>query len=85
MNDFPVTLGLDTFGDRTSDAAGRPLSHAQSIRDVVDEGVLADQTGVDHFGIGEHHTDDFPMPAGDLVLATLAGRTASGSARPSPC
>ena len=72
---FPLVLGLDTFGDRTNDQDGRPLSHAQSIRNVVEEGVLADQLGVDYFGIGEHHTDDFPMPAGDVVLAAIAART----------
>ena len=69
------TFGLDTFGDRNSDADGKPLSHAQTIRNVVDEGVFAEQAGVDFFGIGEHHTDYFPMPAGDVVLAAIAART----------
>jgi probable LLM family oxidoreductase len=72
---FPLVLGLDTFGDRTDDEEGRPLSHAQTIRNVVDEGVLADQVGVDYFGIGEHHTDEFPMPAADVVLGAIAART----------
>jgi probable LLM family oxidoreductase len=72
---FPLTFGLDTFGDVTDDVAGHPLSHAQTIRDVVEQGVLADQVGVDFFGIGEHHTDDFPMPAADVVLAAIAART----------
>lgn len=40
-------LGLDTFGDVTADAAGRLLPHAQVIRNVVEEGVLADQLGVE--------------------------------------
>ena len=35
-------FGLDTFGDRNGDADGTPLSHAQTIRNVVDEGVFAD-------------------------------------------
>ena len=61
---FPLVLGLDTFGDVTSDPAGRPLSHAQTIRNLVEEGVLAEQVGADFFGIGEHHTDDFPLSAG---------------------
>jgi probable LLM family oxidoreductase len=74
--EFPLVLGLDTFGDVTNDADGRPLSHAQTIRDVVEQGVLADQVGVDFFGIGEHHTDDFPMPAADVVLGAIAARTA---------
>jgi alkanesulfonate monooxygenase SsuD/methylene tetrahydromethanopterin reductase-like flavin-dependent oxidoreductase (luciferase family) len=69
------TFGLDTFGDRNADASGTPLSHAQTIRNVVEEGVFAEQAGVDFFGIGEHHTDYFPMPAGDVALAAIAART----------
>ena len=69
------TFGLDTFGDRESRADGTPLSHAQTIRNVVEEGVFAEQAGVDFFGIGEHHTDYFPMPAGDVALAAIAART----------
>src|SRR5260221_11245387 len=68
-------FGLDTFGDRNSDAGGKPLSHAQTIRNVAEEGVFAEQAGVDFFGIGEHHTRYFPMPAGDVVLAPIAART----------
>jgi probable LLM family oxidoreductase len=72
---FPLVLGLDTFGDLTHDRYERPDSHAQTIRNVVEQGVLADEVGVDFFGIGEHHTGDFPMPAGDVVLAAVAART----------
>jgi probable LLM family oxidoreductase len=68
-------FGLDTFGDRGGAPGGEPLSHAQTIRNVVAEGVLAEQAGVDFFGIGEHHTSYFPMPAGDVVLAAIAART----------
>ena len=73
--EFPLVFGLDTFGDVTHDDADRPLSHAQTIRDLVEQGVLADQVGVDFFGIGEHHTDDFPLSAGDVVLGAIAART----------
>jgi probable LLM family oxidoreductase len=72
---FPLILGLDTFGDLMHDERDRPLSHAATIRNVVEQGVLAEQVGVDFFGIGEHHTDDFPMPAADVVLAAIAART----------
>jgi probable LLM family oxidoreductase len=72
---FPLVLGLDTFGDVAHDDDDRPLSHAQTIRDLVEHGVLADQVGVDFFGIGEHHTDDFPLSAADVVLAAIAART----------
>ena len=71
----PYVFGLDTFGDVTHDADDRPLSHAQTIRNVVEQGVRAEQVGIDFFGIGEHHTDDFPMPAGDVVLGAIASRT----------
>ncbi|WP_433572915.1 LLM class flavin-dependent oxidoreductase [Streptomyces sp. CA-251247] len=70
-----LTLGLDTFGDVTDDPDGRPMSHAQTIRHLVEEGVLADQVGLDHFGIGEHHTDTMPLSAADVVLAAIASRT----------
>jgi probable LLM family oxidoreductase len=72
---FPLVLGLDTFGDVTHDDDDRPLSHAQTIRNVVEQGVLADRVGVDFFGIGEHHTDDFPLSAADVVLGAIAART----------
>ncbi|MFD5827019.1 LLM class flavin-dependent oxidoreductase [Lentzea sp. NPDC060358] len=70
-----TTFGLDTFGDVTHDATGTPLSHAQTIRNLVEEGVLADQVGLDFFGIGEHHTPDMPLSAADVVLAAIAART----------
>ena len=47
-----VAFGLDTFGDVTIDRGGRPVHHAQVLRDVVEQAVLADQVGVDAFGIG---------------------------------
>jgi probable LLM family oxidoreductase len=72
---FPLVLGLDTFGDVSSDEKGQPISHAQTIRNLVEHGVLAEQVGVDFFGIGEHHTDDFPLSAADVVLAAIAART----------
>ena len=72
---FPLIFGLDTFGDVTHDENDRPLSHAQSIRNLVEQGVHADQVGIDFFGIGEHHTDDFPLSAADVVLAAIAART----------
>jgi probable LLM family oxidoreductase len=70
-----LKLGLHTFGDVTVDAEGVPLPQAQVIRDVVAEGVLADRFGLDFFGIGEHHRDDFAVSAPDMVLAAMAGQT----------
>ena len=70
-----LELGLDTFGDVTVDADGQPLHPAQVIRDVVEEAVLADELGIDFFGVGEHHRQDFAVSAPDVVLAAIAGRT----------
>jgi probable LLM family oxidoreductase len=70
-----IELGLDTFGDVTRSADGTPLPHAQVLRDVVEEAVLADEVGVDFIGLGEHHRSDFAISAPDTVLATIAGRT----------
>src|SRR5690606_4936654 len=44
-------------------------------REVVDEAVLADQVGVDFFGVGEHHREDFAVSAPEVVLAGIATRT----------
>jgi probable LLM family oxidoreductase len=70
-----LEFGLDTFGDITAGADGRPSSHAQVIRDVIEEAVLADQLGIDAFGVGEHHRPDFAISAPEVVLAAIAGRT----------
>ncbi|MEI4471641.1 LLM class flavin-dependent oxidoreductase [Frigidibacter sp. MR17.24] len=69
-----IELGLDTFGDVTA-TAGRPNSHAQVLRDLVEEAVIADQAGVDFLGIGEHHRADFAVSAPEIVMAAVAART----------
>lgn len=70
-----LEFGLDTFGDATVDADGRPVPHPQVLRDVVEQAVLADRTGLDSFGVGEHHRVDFAVSAPEVVLGTIAGRT----------
>ena len=62
-----LEFGLDTFGDITRDSGGN-RSGAQVIRDTVAEGVLADQVGLDYFGIGEHHRPDFAVSAPEPTL-----------------
>ncbi len=75
MSSQQIELGLDTFGDVTYDAAGKQRPHAQVIRDVVAEAVLADQLGVDFIGLGEHHRADFAISSPEMVLAAIAGKT----------
>lgn len=70
-----IELGLDTFGDITANPDGSLKSHAEVIRDVVEEGILADEIGVDAIGLGEHHRPDFAISEPDVVLAAIAMRS----------
>jgi probable LLM family oxidoreductase len=70
-----ITFGLDTFGDMQVDESGHPLSAGQTIRNLVEEAVFADQMGIDHINVGEHHRDDFAVSAPDSVLGGIATRT----------
>lgn len=70
-----VELGVDTFGDVTVGADGTLLTQAQTLRNVVEQGALADQVGLDFFGVGEHHRGDFSISAPEVVLSAIAART----------
>ena len=70
-----IEFGLDTFGDITAGPDGKLLSHAQVIRDVIEEAALADSLGIEAFGVGEHHRPDFAISAPEVVLGAIAGRT----------
>ncbi len=70
-----LELGLDTFGDVTNGPDGKPLSHGEVIRNVVEQAVLADSLGIDFIGLGEHHRPDFSISSPDVVLAAIAGRS----------
>jgi probable LLM family oxidoreductase len=70
-----LELGLDTFGDVTVGADGRALSQAEALRNVVEQGALADRLGLDFFGVGEHHRPDFSISAPEVVLAAIAARS----------
>ncbi|WP_433268550.1 LLM class flavin-dependent oxidoreductase [Micromonospora vinacea] len=70
-----LLFGLDTFGDVPEDDAGKLVSHAAAIRQVVDEAVLADQLGVDVIALGEHHRPEYSVSTPETVLAGIATRT----------
>jgi probable LLM family oxidoreductase len=70
-----LSFGLDTFGNVSLDDNGNKLSAAQVIRDVLAQGQLADELGLNNFNIGEHHRDDFAVTAPDTILAGLATTT----------
>ncbi|HEY8611296.1 MAG TPA: LLM class flavin-dependent oxidoreductase [Roseomonas sp.] len=70
-----LEFALDSFGDVTEGPDGKLLPHAQVIRNLVEEAVLADRLGIDFFGIGEHHREDFAISSPEVVLAAIAART----------
>jgi probable LLM family oxidoreductase len=65
-----MELGLATFADLSSG-----ISPAQRMRDLVEEGVLAEQLGLDVFAVGEHHRPDFLISSPPVALAAIAART----------
>lgn len=70
-----IEFGIDTFGDRPEDDAGVLVSHAEGIRQVVAEAVLADDIGLDVIAVGEHHRPEYTISAPEVVLAGIATRT----------
>lgn len=71
-----MELGISTFAETTPDVeTGAIVSHAERLRQVVEEIVLADEVGLDVFGVGEHHRKDYAASAPTIVLAAAASRT----------
>nr|AYQ75724.1 LLM class flavin-dependent oxidoreductase [Cohnella candidum] len=71
-----MEIGISTFLESTPDPkTGQVISHAERLRNAVEEIVLADQVGLDVYGIGEHHRADYAGTAPAVVLAAAAAMT----------
>jgi probable LLM family oxidoreductase len=71
-----MQLGIYSFGDTTPDpATGAVPPAARRLQDLIEEIELADQVGLDVFGLGEHHRPDYAISAPATVLAAAAART----------
>ena len=70
-----MELGIFTFAETALDASGRQLGAEAPIRDLLEEIELADQVGLDLFGVGEHHRPDYAVSAPAIILAAAAART----------
>jgi probable LLM family oxidoreductase len=68
-----VEIGVYTFADVSLDPGG--VGPAQRMREVVEEIALADEVGLDVFGIGEHHRPDYAASAPGMILAAGAERS----------
>jgi probable LLM family oxidoreductase len=71
-----MEIGVYTFVENTPDPATKQtLSPIQRLRDLMEEIELADQAGLDVFGIGEHHRPDFLASAPPMMLAAGVERS----------
>ena len=70
-----MEIGVDSFVAATVDAAGRAVDTAKHLSELLEAVTLADEVGLDVFGIGEHHRREFLDSAPTVILAAAAART----------
>src|SRR6266478_6477786 len=70
-----MQIGVDSFVAATVNAAGRAVDPARHLNELLEAITLADQVGLDVFGIGEHHRREFLDSAPTMILAAAAART----------
>ncbi len=71
-----MQIGIYTFAESGTDSiTGHSISPSQRLRNLVEEIVLADQVGLDIFGLGEHHRPDYAVSSPAVALAAAATQT----------
>src|SRR5467141_5128478 len=70
-----MQIGVDSFVAATVDVAGRAVAPARHLRELLEAITLADEVGLDVFGVGEHHRREFLDSAPAMILAAAAART----------
>src|ERR1043166_1840496 len=71
-----MELGIYTFAETTPDPrTGRTVTPGERLADLLEEIELADELGLDVYGVGEHHRPEFAVSAPAVVLAAAAVRT----------
>jgi probable LLM family oxidoreductase len=70
-----MEIGIDSFAAKPNNNISSPLNNAQSMTHLLDRMEHADNAGLDVFGIGEHHRQEFLDAAPTLILAAAAART----------
>ncbi|GAA1001686.1 LLM class flavin-dependent oxidoreductase [Subtercola frigoramans] len=71
----PFEIGIFTFGELTRTAGGSALSAESRLADILEWARVADQAGLDVFGLGEHHREDFAISSPQMVLSAVAAQT----------
>src|ERR1700761_6980256 len=73
-----MQIGIDSFAAAISDpVSGLTLSPSETLANLIEQIVLADQVGLDLFGVGEHHRPEFIDSAPTVILGAAAARTKS--------
>jgi len=67
-----MELGIGMFGDNHYDSNGKPQSPGLRLKELIEEIKLMDETGLDFFGIGEHHRPDYAVSAPEIILAAAS-------------
>jgi probable LLM family oxidoreductase len=76
MLESAMQIGIDSFVANAADpGSGVAITPAQRMKNLLAEIELADAVGLDHFGLGEHHREDFLDSAPAVILAAAAART----------
>lgn len=75
--EWSMEIGIYSFGERTHDADGYLISPEERLQNLIEEIELADQVGLDIFGVGEHHRPDYIVSSPAVILAAAAARTRS--------
>src|SRR5215467_14422022 len=67
-----MELGISMFGDNHYDKNGKPEQPGQRLQELIEEIKLMDETGLDFFGIGEHHRPDYAVSTPEIILAAAS-------------
>lgn len=71
-----MQIGVDTFVETTPDAVtGVTVTPTERVREMLEEAVQVEQTGLDLYAIGEHHRVEYVASAPAVLLAAAAART----------
>ncbi len=70
-----MELGISMFGDNHYDENGKPQPAGPRLRELIEEVKLMDETGLDFFGIGEHHRPDYAVSSPETILAAATSVT----------
>lgn len=72
LKQITMELGIGMFGDLHIDSNGKIQPAQQRLQELIEEIKLMDETGLDFFGIGEHHRPDYAVSTPEIVLAAAS-------------